>query len=140
MYSRKQILAKFKQIHDIKPKYALVAKVIKAKDELDDDSLPAVEMTFEPLNINEDWQYLYTLKYIRIMYDTLGNEMIYSCTDVKQTVGIAYAETLEDLNIEACKIRDDYVKRYNFNQVVSSEEMVNLAKDCVAEYEAESDE
>lgn len=134
MLSKKQILSKVRYLKKIKAEYCVAIKTVVGKNETKDRD--GAEIRLVPVIIDTDEQFDYTTRFCRVMLDKDGRELVPFSTDKLEYIDIIGADNEEDGNRKIKEVIAKYSKRHGYGKVMSEEELMNTANECLTEYEA----
>ena len=127
--TKKQVLAKIKRLYEKATSFCVALKVVV--DETDPNADNGHELRLIPIVLDTARQYEYTRRFVKVMYETDGTELLMGETAVLHTIDIIGSNTEEE---GQQKIKDaiaKYSKAHGFGKVMSESELMEVATECL---------
>ena len=136
MLSKKQILSKIRYLKKTGAKFCVAIKtVIGAGEEKNPNG---EELRLVPLLLESADQFDYTMRFCRVMINADGREVVPFSSDKLGYIDIIGANSEEEGNKKIKGIITAYSKHNGYGKVMSEEELVQTASECMTEVSAEA--
>ena len=132
MLTKKAILRKLHNIYKRKAKFCVAIKAVEGVN--DNTSENGTELRLVPIIIDTPEQFDYTLRYVKVMTNNDGREVIFGSQCHLTYVTIIYADTEEEGNAKIKAAIAAYSRANGFGKVMLESELTSIVSDCMGEY------
>lgn len=135
MMTKKQILNRLRYIKQCGYEYSAAVKIVTDTKEIESGARVGSEIRIVPVIIDTDEQYDYTMTFVRLMVRKDDREVVFGSTDRLEYLYISGAHTEEESNAQIQRAIKAYCRANGYANIKSEQELVELASECLCEYE-----
>lgn len=135
MMTKKQILDRLRYIKRCGYEYSAAVKVVTTPQEIASGDRAGSEIRIVPVIMDTEEQYDYTMTFVRLMVRKDDREVVFGSTERLEYIFISGAHTEEESNAQLQRAIKEYCRIEGYSNVKSESELVELASECLMEYE-----
>lgn len=139
MMTKKQILDRLRYIKRRGYEYSAAVKVVTTSEEIKNGERSGSEIRIVPVIIDTEEQFDYTMTFVRLMVRKDDREIVFGSTERLEYLCISGAHTEAESNAQIQKAIADYCRENGYGTVKSEGELMELAGECLGEYEAQNE-
>lgn len=132
MLSKRTILKRLHDIYKRKSKFCVAIKAVEGANDKTADN--GTELRLVPIFMDTPEQFDYTLRYVKVMTDKDGREVVFGSTDHLTYVAVICADSEDEGNAKIKKAIAAYSREHGFGKVATEKELTSVVNECVCEY------